>query len=157
MAFFPCIRFEAQILLWFRGDAMQQKNWNLKQKLNYNLKLHEELAQNYKLITELVLICLEKNLKLIIENPAGEQHYLTRYWCIKSALVDNNRWRDGDFEKKPTQFWFINCEPKNNLILDEAIELQERKKHNDLPFSSAERSMISPSYARRFIREFVLD
>ena len=26
MAFFPCTRFEQQILLWFRGDAMQKKN-----------------------------------------------------------------------------------------------------------------------------------
>ena len=29
LAFFPCIRFENQIMLFFRGQAFQQKNWPL--------------------------------------------------------------------------------------------------------------------------------
>lgn len=156
IAFFPCVRFEAQILLWFRGEAMQQKKWNDLKKLEYDLKIHNELCENYALITKLAIICLRKNLKLIIENPNGEQHYLTRYWCLKSKIKDNNRWLSGDWEIKPTQYWFINCEPENNLVMDEAINLKKRKRHNDLAFSSAERSMISSDYARRFIREFII-
>ena len=77
MAFFPCTRFEQQILLWFRGEAMQQKNWTLEKKLEKDLSLHSELSKNYEIITKLVIVCLRKQLKLIIENPYSEQHYLS--------------------------------------------------------------------------------
>ena len=159
MAFFPCIRFEAQILLWFRGHAMQQKTWNDEKKLKYDLELHSELARNYELITKLVLICLEKKLKLIIENPYSEQHYLTRYWCIKPKYIDYDRTQTGDYEKKPTQYWFINCEPKHNFIF-EAVDIKKKVRHNDLfgkPNFTVLRSMISKDYANRFIREMILD
>ena len=157
-AFFPCIRFEAQILLWFRGQAMQQKKWDDIKKLEHDLKLHEELASNYALITKLVLICLRKEIPLIIENPYSEQHYLTRYWAIKPKLIDTNRREMGDYEKKPTQYWFINCEPQNNFIF-ECIDVKKKVRHNDLfgkPNYTVLRSMISPDYANRFIREFIL-
>lgn len=83
MAFFPCVRFEAQILLWFRGENYGQRNWDDVQKLEYDLKINKELAEMYELITKLAIVCKKRNLKLIIENPYTEQHYLTRYWCIK--------------------------------------------------------------------------
>lgn len=159
IAFFPCIRFEAQILLWFRGHAMQQKNWSDEKKLKYDLELHQELSKNYELITKLVLVCLERNLKLIIENPYSEQHYLTRYWCIKSKYIDYDRTQTGDFETKPTQYWFINCEPKHNFIF-EGVDIKKKVRHNDLfgkPNGQVLRSMISKDYANRFIREMILD
>ena len=108
MAFFPCTRFEAQILLWYRGEAIQQKNWTLEKKLENNLSLHSELSKNYELITKLVIVCLRKGLRLIIENPYSEQHYLSRYWCIKPKYIDYDRTKKGDYFKKPTQYWFIN-------------------------------------------------
>jgi len=158
LAFFPCIRFEAQILLWFRGDAMQQKKWSDEKKLEHDLELHKELSRNYELITKLALICIRKNLKLIIENPYGDQHYLTRYWAIKSKLQDTNRRDMGDYMKKPTQYWFINCEPKYNFVF-EGIDVKKKRTHNEL-FGTKDcqvmRSMISPDYANRFIREFIL-
>ena len=46
-AFFPCTRFETQILLWFKGESYAQKKWSLKQKLDYNIKLHNELNNLY--------------------------------------------------------------------------------------------------------------
>ena len=81
------------------------------------MKLHKELSKLYELVTKLALICIRKNIPLIIENPYTEQHYLTRYWCLKSSIIDKNRRDNGDYQNKPTQYWFINCEPKNNLIL----------------------------------------
>lgn len=159
LAFFPCIRFEAQILLWFRGQAMQQKNWSDTKKLKYDLDLHQELARNYELITRLALICIERGLKLIIENPYSEQHYLTRYWCLKSKYIDYDRTQTGDYETKPTQYWFINCEPKHNFIF-EGVDIKKKVRHNDLfgkPNGQVLRSMISKDYANRFIREMILD
>ena len=154
LAFFPCIRFEAQILLNFRGENSGFKNWNLEKKLNYDLKLHEELNYNYKLITKLVLVCLRKKLKLMIENPYTEQHYLTRYWCLKPTIIDKDRRKNGDNFMKPTQYFFINFEPKNNFIF-EPLTLVENKNVSEC--STVERSMINPQYANRFIREYLID
>ena len=158
LAFFPCIRFENQIILWFRGETFQQKKWTDSKKLKHDLKLHEELSRLYSLITKFVLICIDRNIPLIIENPAGEQHYLTRYWAIKSKVVDTDRTKMGDYQKKPTQYWFINREPSYNFIF-EATDIKKKRTHNGLWWDknhTIERSMISKDYANRFIREFIL-
>lgn len=161
LAFFPCVRFEEQILLYFRGEASTQKSWSEEKKLNYDLKLHDELHKLYCLITKLVIISLRNNIKLIIENPNGSQHYLCRYWPIKPKIIDKNRYENGDYYKKPTQYFFINCEPKNNFIF-EPLEFVERKtitntkKEKNINYQKM-RSLIHPQYARRFIKEFILE
>ena len=55
-------------------------NWTDKQRLEYDLKLHNELHRYYSLISKLAIICMDRNIPLIIENPYSEQHYLRRYW-----------------------------------------------------------------------------
>ena len=155
MAFFPCIRFENQMLLHFRGEATQMKNWTLENKLAHNLIYHNELNHNYSLITKLAIICLRRNLKLIIENPYSTQHYLQKYWCIKPQIIDVDRREMGDWYEKPTQYWFINCEPLNQLLFDEPIA--SHKKKTILHTDTVERSMISPDYARRFIRTYIIE
>lgn len=161
LAFFPCIRFEGQIILHYKGTASQLKHYTEKQKLELDLKLHNELAKFYELITELAIVSLDKKFKLIIENPYSTQHYLTRYWASEPKWIDHNRRDRGDYQIKPTQFWFFNCEPKHNLIMDEPLVISEYRTHNgakarDGKSKTTMRSMISPDYARRFIREFIL-
>lgn len=153
IAFFPCVRFEDQILLWFKGNAIQQTNWTLQKKLELDLEYHKQLSELYELITKLVLICIERNIKLVIENPYSSQHYLTRYWALEPSLIDKNRSLNGDFYKKPTQYFFVNCEPKTNLVF-EAYKVHKLKKVSEQ--NKVERSMISPEYANRFIREFII-
>ena len=153
MAFFPCVRFEDQILLWFQGNERNLKNKSNLEKLEKDLELHKELSQMYELITKLAIICYRKNLKLIIENPCGTQHYLNRYWAIKPSIVDDDRRKSGDYYKKPTQYWFINFEPKYNFIF-EAVDIKPKKEISKQ--NKVERSMISKDYANRFIREFIL-
>lgn len=154
MAFFPCVRFEEQIKLGFRGDLYQLKNYTDEQKLEYDLKLHSELAKLYELVTKLAIVCLRKSLKLIIENPWSERHYLWQFWALKPKIIDKNRRLKGDYYTKPTQYWFIGCEPKDNFVL-EPIEITPYKTiahvHN-----TVERSLISKNYARRFIKEFIV-
>ena len=154
LAFFPCTRFECQITMWFLGHAKQQKKWTLNKKLEYDLKLIKELEELYSLICKLTLVCLKRNIKLIIENPYQEEHFLKRYWCIKPALLDLDRRQNGDFYKKPTQYFFINCEPKNNLLFDEPIANYKTRKISYE--NKVNRSMISKEYARKFIRENIL-
>ena len=62
LAFFPCTRFEARVPLWFRGEAQQQKNWTIYQKLEYSMNLHEELHEFYLLISKMVYIAKKKGL-----------------------------------------------------------------------------------------------
>lgn len=154
IAFFPCIRFEQQALLWFRGENAAQAGWSIQKKLEYCMKFHDELNNNYKILTELVLVCLSRGLKLIIENPYSSQHYLARYWCIKPSYIDPDRSENGDYYKKPTQYWFINCKPKFNLIFECQVVKERRKIIEE---HGADRSMMSPEYANKFIREFILD
>lgn len=154
MAFFPCVRFEEQIKLGFRGDLYQLKNYTDEQKLEYDLKLHSELAKLYELVTKLAIVCLRKSLKLIIENPWSERHYLRQFWALKPKIIDKNRRLKGDYYTKPTQYWFIGCEPKDNFVL-EPIEITQNKTVEYVN-NAVERSLISKNYARRFIKEFII-
>lgn len=155
IAFFPCVRFEQQILLSFKGTNSGFKNWTLEQKLEYDMRLHDELSLLYKLITKLVLICLSRGLRLIIENPYNVQHYLTKYWALEPAIIDKDRHKKGDYFIKPTQYWFVNCEP-NEEPLFEAPTIRQKHKKIECE-NKVSRSMISPEYANRFIREYILD
>ena len=154
IAFFPCIRFEDQIQLHFRGEATQMKNWTDEQKPTNDLLLHNSLHELYTRITQLAIVCLRRKIPLIIENPYSTQHYLVRYWGIKAKVIDKDRTVRGDYYKKPTQYWFINCEPQQNMIL-EAYTINNRKTINNI-HNSTERSLISKEYANRFIREFIV-
>ena len=169
MAFFPCVRFEEQILLSFRGQNNGMKNWSLQKKLDNAMKLHDELSYMYKLTCKMFHICKQKSLKLIMENPYSKDHYLRKYWCVFPAVIDMNRRERGDYFKKPTQYFFLNCEPKNNLILEATpnnaiktkgpIRSMKAKDYKKLGVKNRQvaRSMIHPDYANRFIREYILE
>ncbi len=169
IAFFPCVRFEDQILLNFRGENANMKNWSNEQKMEYDLKLQSELSENYALVNKMFLLCMKKGLRLIMENPYSAQHYLTRYWCLKPLLIDSDRRERGDYYKKPTQYWFLNCEPEFNFIFEvinynaidckHAIKKMTKEHYEKMGAKNrkAARSMIHPDYANRFIREFILD
>lgn len=171
MAFFPCTRFEDQIMLHFRGQSYQQANWTDEKKLKHSIVLHRELSEMYETITELCLLCIERQLRLIIENPWSYQHYLKQYWCLEPAIIDKDRRQRGDYYKKPTQYFFINCEPQNNFIF-EALNMNAiqgkrvqkcmnatnwEKATGEKATRKVARSMIHPDYANRFIREYIMD
>ena len=156
LAFFPCIMFSDQQILNYKGYNSGMKKWTLQQKLENNIKQHDQLNLFYKLITKLVLIFLKRNLKLVIENPysIANTHYLTRYWAFESSVKDLNREKDGDCRVKPTQYWFLNCEPKNNYVNDKLEEVEHRTHRKT---SGIARSVITGQYARRFIKRYIID
>lgn len=167
LAFFPCVRFEDQILLMFRGDGLG--DMPMEKKLQYDLKYMKELKELYELVTTLVIVCIKKNIRLIIENPYSEQHFLRTHWCFKPAIIDRDRRRNGDYYCKPTQYWFLNCEPTDNFICSpvpnneikckSAIKTMKRE-HFEITGArnkKVARSMIHPDYAERFIKQYILD
>lgn len=158
-SFFPCTRFEAQILLFFRGDAYQNKGKDDLFKLEQDLRLHEELHENYELITKLAIICIRGGYKMVFENPYNEQHYLRRYWALEPAVIDYDRTQNGDYYKKPTQYWFIGFEPENNLVMEplDYVPYHTVDKGIDGIRKTTARSMIHPQYAERFIKKYIID
>lgn len=150
MAFFPCTRFEAKVPLAFRGEMYQQKNWSDLQKLQYSMKMHGELHMLYEKLCELTVVAERKGLRMVIAT----------YWCIKPALIDKDRTNDGDYFKKPTQYFFIGFKPEMNLVLEplEAVKTRtiSRTKGTETTSRQVERSMMHPQYARRFIKKYIL-
>ena len=108
----------------------------------------------YVLFSKLCIVAIKRKLKLIIENPYSTAHYLTRYFSLKPKIIDTDRTLRGDNFKKPTQYWFINFEPKYNIIL-EPLTIVKYKTVGSCK-NQVERSMVNPQYANRFIREFIL-
>lgn len=167
-AFFPCIRFENQIMLFFRGQAYQQKDWSLEKKIEFDMNLLDEVNDMYKRVNNMFLICIRRNLKLVMENPYSEEHFLRRYWCYLPEIIDRDRRENGDYFAKPTQYWFLNCKPKNNLVFEpitynhlgvgDAIRLMNKEDYEKTGAKSKKvaRSMIHPDYANRFIRQYLI-
>ena len=122
------------------------------------MKLHDEMNWMYQLISKMCIICIRKGLRLVIENPKSIPHHLTDYWCLKPDIVDKDRRENGDYYKKPTQYWFINFSPKNNLVF-EPIEYVETKRIDYINGKDrkTQRSLIHPQYASRFIRQYLID
>lgn len=170
MAFFPCTRFENQIMLSFRGQAKQFKDWSMEQKIKYDMKLMDEVQRNYMVVCKMFLVCMNRGLKLIMENPYSEEHLLRRYWCYPPAIIDKDRRDNGDYYAKPTQYWFVGLEPKMNFLLDPIVynhlgEKDAIRRLNSSMYADKfgkvslkiARSMIHPDYANRFIRRYILE
>lgn len=161
IAFFPCTRFEARIPLAFRGEQAQQKKWSNIRKLEYSMELHKELHQLYMLICKLFTVCLRGGWRMIVENPYTQPHYLTAYFPIKPTYIDKDRSMNGDYFKKPTQYWFLNCTNECNMVLEPleyiptyTISTAQLPGEYD---RKVKRSLLHPQYARRFILQFILD
>lgn len=169
MAFFPCTRFEQQILLSMRGQMHGMERWTYRQKMLNCMDLMSELDRNYKLVNKMFIVCMDRGLKLVMENPFSEEHFLRRYWCFSPAVIDKDRRKNGDYMKKPTQYWFLNFEPKRNLVFEPITMVAENSTDLVRNMTSADakrigartikqaRSAISPQYANRFIRKYILD
>ena len=157
IAFFPCIRFTKQIELEFTQKAPQYRTLALEEKLLLAKQLEQERTDFYNLFCDLILVCCKKHIRLIIENPYSNNHYLVRYFPIRASIIDINRRERGDYYEKPTQYWFINCLPSYNLnaLFREQV-MPKKRRVLDYSSGSKERSEISPIYARQFIEEFIL-
>ena len=160
VAFFPCIYFETIQQLDFALMRNGTLNKSLTERIEYALDRLEKRTRFHELLYKFVAICDQKKIRLIIENPATIPNYLiSGQNFLPPTFIDKNRMERGDVFKKPTAYWFINCEPthgwsyqndkKQKVITDCA-----RSKGNGL--CGCERSMIHPDYARNWICDFVL-
>lgn len=154
IAFFPCVRFTRRMIFNFTRSGAGHKKFTDIEKLEQNIRYFDEMNNLYSLISKMVIVCLRKGLKIIIENPYHKDHILSQFWHIKPKIIDMDRTMRGDNFRKPTQYWFINCEPKNNMVM-EAYAIGENKTINNT-HNKVERSLITKAYANRFIKEFII-
>ncbi len=155
LAFFPCTYFSDQSQLLSRGDSFGQKSWSEKQKLEYSLEQMNKRNEFFSYLCKLCLIAIDKGFKLIIENPYGKVNFLRWFFPLKPELVIINRRIYGDFFKKPTQFFFINCIPEFKLFPE-----ADRTKFVTNPIEDRhgfDRSRISPIFAENFCNQFIFD
>lgn len=160
MAFFPCIHFCDAKTLYFMGVSIGQKGKPLHELMRQNIKYAREREEFFYKLLQLVAVCSERGLRLIIENPwnSSGMTYLENNF-IRPTIVDKNRMLRGDYYVKPTGYWFVNCTPTAGFSYqkDKAQKTIMKVKHRSAPgVCNEERSMISPDYARNFICDFIL-
>lgn len=153
IAFFPCTYFSDQSQLLSRGDSYEQKGWSVKKKLEYSMEQMQERSSFYTFLCSLCLLAIKRGFKLIIENPYGKVNFLKHFFPLKPEVVLLDRRKMGNFYKKPTQFFFINCVPEFKLW-NECAETMGKKKliEDNKGFA---RSIISPTFAKNFIKTYI--
>ena len=155
IAFFPCTYFSDQSQLLSRGDNYGQKYWSKEKKLQYSMEQMQERSSFYTFLCSLCLVAIKRGFKLIIENPYGKVNFLKHFFPLKPEVVLYDRRKMGDFYKKPTQFFFINCVPEFNLWGECATTIGKQNPiENNHGFS---RSIISPTFAKNFIKTYIID
>ena len=160
MAFFPCIYFEEMQMNYYRFCTNNNMH---KPEEDRVVDAIDRLAQRtyfHTILYKLVWCSKHFGLRLIIENPCTKPHYLIDSCNFPNpTIIDKNRMLRGDYFRKPTAYWFFNCEPTNGSTFQfdkeqKVIERCKRSKGDGL--CSEERSMISPDYARNFICDFII-
>ena len=160
MSFFPCIYFTGSVNpCYFTLENTNYRKMTTKQKFDAILERAENRNNFYKLLYKMVANCILRGLRIIIENPFSSLHYLHNNFLKEPSIIDSDRTRRGDYFKKPTGYWFFNCEPTQGYSFQKPLKtlrVWESKSAARAGLCSEERSMISPDYARNFICDFIL-
>lgn len=159
-AFFPCIYFNEHNEMYFCGTSYNLRNLSQAARIRAIIKRSELRQEYYKKVLQLIAICEERQLKLIIENPYNAHHYWRFNFPNYPRVIDMNRTLRGDYFKKPTQYIFIGLQPSNGCSRQKIHKMRYIENCSSSKIAglcSTERSMISPEYAHNFICDFILD
>lgn len=160
MAFFPCIYF-CQMSQYAQSlNNINYRSLSDEDAIEKIIERQTKRQEYLSILTKFVKICVVRKLRMIFENPITGS-FLNNYFLKPPTIVDNNRLIRGDYYKKPTGYWYWNCEPTHGLTI-QRDKMQKKIQHAESRWSSEsgicneERSMISPDYARNFICDFIL-
>lgn len=160
MAFFPCIYFTGSTNpRYYTLENNNYVNLTLREKFDTILERAKNRYEFFTLLYKMCYIFIDRGLRLIIENPYSSQHHLHNNFLKEPSIIDSDRTRRGDYFKKPTGYWFFNCEPGHGMSYQDDKEHKTIFGSKSAPMAglcSEDRSMISPDYARNFICDFVL-
>lgn len=161
VAFFPCTRFESRVPLILRGEQFQMQKWTDSQKLENSIKTHDELHLFYTLLCKLFLVSIRGGWPMIVENPYMQPHYLTQFFPIKPKVIIKDRNKEGDYFKKPTQFFFVNCEPEQNVVFAPIepitpVNVDDAQRLDVSGTRAEKRSLMHPQFVERFIKTYIV-
>lgn len=159
MAFFPCIYFSSLSQMEMSLTDVNKRNMPMKDRYEFVLTRSKNRQIFLERLIKLMGVCELRGLRLIVENPWAMQTYLKNGFIKAPSLVDNNRALRGDYFRKPTAYWFINCQHTYGMTITENKKpkrVRDAKGSAQAGICSEERSMISPDYARNFICDFIL-
>ena len=131
----------------------------MKKKLKKIIDRTECRKEFYEMLLKFVYVIKAKNIRMIFENPYSKLGYLSNNFLKAPDVIDMNRMERGDYFKKPTAYWFWNCEPTHGFTYQNDKEqktIMKAKMGIKAGICSEERSMISPDYARNWICDFIL-
>lgn len=160
IAFFPCIYFIGSTNpRYYTLENNNYQSLSLEDKLDKIIDRSINRQKFYVLLIKLVGVCLVNKIRIVIENPYSSLHYLSNNFFKNPDIVDKDRTLRGDYFKKPTGYWYFNCEPTygNSYQKDkERKTIFSCRSGIKAGICSEERSMISPDYARNFICDFII-
>lgn len=159
IAFFPCIYFCASSQMSMSWGCVNYRKKSTKEKTDEILKRSSNREYFFSLLVKMIAIADMRNLRVIVENPWSEQTFLKANFILPPSLVDMDRTLRGDYFKKPTAYWFINCKHTHGMTFQKdkrTKRISSCKGASRAGLCSEERSMISADYARNFICDFIL-
>lgn len=194
MAFFPCIKFcsvmeQMQHEDFYDASQKRKKNFGSKeyyeQKWSVLRKYSQDRFYFYDLALKMSAICQIRGIRMIMENPWHPTNFTNHFWFMRVSLIDKDRTKRGDYFRKPTGYWYLNCTPTNgksyqqtpkkmirSITAGSGARMTKRKLKNTIEAQTLDklyldhkskngicdedRSMISPDYARNFICDFII-
>lgn len=194
MAFFPCIKFcsvmeQIQHEDFYDASQKRKKNFGSKeyyeQKWSVLRKYSQDRFYFYDLALKMSAICQIRGIRMIMENPWHPTNFTNHFWFMRVSLIDKDRTKRGDYFRKPTGYWYLNCTPTNgksyqqtpkkmirSITAGSGTSKAKRKLKNTIEAQTLDklyldhkskdgicdedRSMISPDYARNFICDFII-
>lgn len=159
IAFFPCIFFSCQSQMGIYFSCINYRNYTTMQKAHAVLQRSANREKFFALAVKMFAVALDRGLRLVMENPWSEQTFLKQNFVMPPSYVDMDRSKRGDYFKKPTAFWFLNCKPYNGYTLTpnkDVKRINDCKRGKTAGVCSKERSEISPLYAYNFICDQIL-
>lgn len=159
IAFYPCIYFCAMSQMAFSLGYTNYRKMSIRQKVEAILERSRKRDEFYCRMVRFTCVCLERGIRMVMENPWSEQTYLKANMMKAPDLVDMDRTRMGDDRKKPTAYWFWNCKPEDGFAYDPKPVTKTHQTSKQGAYAglcSEDRSMINPDYARNWIRSYIL-
>lgn len=160
IAFYPCIYFCQMSQFAQSLNYVNYRSLTPSEACNKIIERQNKRNEYLVRLTKFIKVCLDKNIRMILENPITES-FLNKYFLKPPTIKDNNRMTRGDYYVKPTGYWFWNCEPTHG-ITHQNDKVQKRQNDAESRWNatnglcSEERSMISPDYARNFICDRII-
>lgn len=159
IAFFPCIYFSALSQMSMYWTCVNYRKKTTKEKTDMILERSHNREMFFALAVKMLAVAEMRGLRLVMENPWSEQTFLKWNFVMPPTVVDMDRTQRGDYFKKPTAYFFVNCVPTDGFTYQKSRVVKnilDSKPSGQAGLCSEDRSMISKDYARNWICDFIL-